>query len=54
MYFRQIKKPINFQYYISDSKMELVSDFKDLRIIFGTKFNFSLHTEIIKIKICEI
>jgi len=44
------KNPINFQYYISNSKIELVSDFKYLGIIFDTKLNFSLHSEMIKNK----
>lgn len=50
MHFYLIKNPINFQYHISDSKIELVSDFKDLGIILDTKLNFSLHSEMIKNK----
>lgn len=48
MHFNLIKNPINFQYHITNSEIELVSDFKDLGIIFYTNFNFSLHTEMIK------
>jgi hypothetical protein len=50
LHFYLIKNPINFQYYISVSKIELVSHFKDLGIIFDTKLNFSLHSETIKNK----
>jgi hypothetical protein len=48
MHFFLIKNTINFQYYVSDSKIEIVSHFKDLGIIFDTKLNFSLHSEMIK------
>lgn len=48
MQFYLIKTPINFQYSISNSNIELVSQFKDLDIIFSSKLHFSFHTEMIK------
>jgi len=45
MRYYLIKNPIKFQYYVSDSQIELVSDYKDLGIIFDTKLNFTLLSE---------
>jgi hypothetical protein len=50
MHFYLIKNPINYNYSISASNIELVSQFKDLGIIFDSKLNFSPHTEMIKNK----
>jgi len=50
MRFNLIKNPIIFNYSISNSNLELVSNFKDLGIIFDFKLNFSYHTEFIKNK----
>lgn len=41
---------INYQYYISDSKTEQVSKFKNVGIIFDTKIHISVHTNMIKNK----
>jgi len=49
VHFYQIKIPINFQYTISNSNIEFVSQFKDLGIIVDTIFNFSFHSEIIRL-----
>jgi len=43
-----IKNPIQFQYNASVFQIEFVSDYKDLGIIFDTKLNFTLHSEIIR------
>jgi len=48
MRYYLIKNPIKFKYYVSDSQIELFSDYKDLRIIFDTKLNFTLHSEMIR------
>jgi len=48
MHFYEIKTHINFQYTLFNSNIELVSQFKDLGIIFDTKLNFSYHSEMIK------
>lgn len=50
MRFCLIKNPIYYDYTISDSNIELVSQFKDLGVIFDSKLNFSPHTEMIKNK----
>lgn len=50
MRFYLIKNPICYHYTISDSNIELVSQFKDLGVIFDSKLNFSPHTEMIKNK----
>lgn len=50
MHYYLIKNPINFEYRIFDFKIKLVSEFKDLGIIFDSKLNFSLHSEMIKNK----
>jgi len=50
MRYYLIKNPIKFQYYVSDSQIELVSNYKDLGIIFDTKLNFTLHSEMIRNK----
>ncbi|KAF0762619.1 RNA-directed DNA polymerase from mobile element jockey [Aphis craccivora] len=46
--------PIIFNYSISNYNLELVSNFKDLEIIFDSKLNFSYHTEFIKNKAMRI
>lgn len=43
-------KSYNFQYSVSDSNTELVSQFKNLSIIFDFKFNFFSYIEMIKNK----
>jgi len=50
MHYHLIKNPINYKYCISDFKIKLVSEFKDLGIIFDTKLNFFLHSETIQNK----
>jgi len=50
MKFYLIKNPVNSQYSISGTNVELVNRFKDLGTIFDRKLNFSLHTEMIKNK----
>lgn len=51
MHLYLINNPINFHHhYISDSKVKLVTNFKDLGIISDTKINFFLHNEMIKNK----
>lgn len=50
MHFYLIQNQTNFQYYISDYKIELVSNFKDLGVIFDSKLKFSLHSQMIKNK----
>lgn len=48
MQYYQIKNPKNYQYYISDFKIELVTNFKDLEMVFDTKLNSSIHTEMME------
>jgi hypothetical protein len=50
MPFNLIKNPIIFNYSISNSNLELVSNFEDLGIIFDSKLIFSYRTEFIKNK----
>jgi hypothetical protein len=52
MRFNLIKKPIIFNY--SNSNLELVSNFKDLGIIFDSKLNFTYYTKFIKNKAMRI
>jgi len=54
MRFNLIRNPIIFNYSISNYNLELVSNFKDLEIIFDSKLNFSYHTEFIKNKAMRI
>lgn len=54
MHFKLKKNPINFHYSILSSKIELVSHSKNLGIIFDSKYNFSLLTEMIKNKAMRI
>lgn len=54
MRFNLIKNPFIFNYSISNSNLELVSNFKDLGIIFDSELNFSYHTEFIKNKAMRI
>lgn len=48
MSFNLINYPIFFNYSISNPYFELVSNFKDLGIIFYSKLHFSYHTKFIK------
>jgi len=50
MRYTLIKNPINFNYSILGTILELVYNFKDLVIMFDSKLNFSNHTEMIKNK----
>jgi hypothetical protein len=43
MKFYLIKNPVNSQYSIFGTNVELVNQFKDLGMIFDRKLNFSLH-----------
>lgn len=42
MHYYLIKNPIKYQYYFSNSNIELVFEFKNIKIIFDTKLNFFL------------
>lgn len=50
MRFYPIKNPKCYHCTISDSNIELVSQFKDLGVIFDSKLNFSPYTEMVKNK----
>lgn len=54
MRYYLIKNPINFNYTISGTTLEWVYNFKDLGVIFDSKFNFSNNTKMIKNKVCVI
>jgi len=50
MRFSLSKNVIDYNYSISNSYIELLTNFKNLGIIFDSKLNFSAHTEMIKNK----
>jgi len=50
MRFSLSKNIVNYNYSISNSYIELLTNFKDLGITFDSKLNFSAHTEMIKNK----
>lgn len=54
MKFYLIKNPLNFQYSISGSNIELVNQFKDLLLTFDPKLICSFHDEMFKNKAFRI
>lgn len=54
LWFNLIKNPIILNYFLSNSHLELVSNFNDFGVLFDSKLNLSYHTKLIKNKTMHI